>query len=134
MNVTDSLPIASVFNNFFVSIGSQLAKDIVSDVNPLSYVTSNINSIAILDVTCDQYRNVISSLNNLRSGYDELLPFVAKCYVAGFIEPLHNYTVNELLIVGICPCEVKIAKVVPAFNSWILVYLQTIDQFLFSIS
>ena len=114
--VTDSLQIANALNNFFVSIGSQLAKVIVSDVNPLSYVTNNVNSIAILDVTCDQVRNVISSLNNSSAGYDELPPFVAKSCVDGFIEPI-TYMVNESLRVGICPLELKIAKVVPVFKS-----------------
>ena len=114
--VTDSLQLANALNNFFVSIGSQLAKDIVSDVNPLSYVTNNVNSIVILDVTCDQVRNVISSLNNLSAGYDELPPFVAKSCVDGFIEPI-TYMVNGSLRSGICPSELKIAKVVPVFKS-----------------
>ena len=92
--VTDSLQIANVLNNFFVSIGSNLAKDIVSDVNPLSYVTNNVDSIVILDVTCDQVRNVLSSRNNSRAGYDELPPFVAKSCVDRFIEPI-TYMVNE---------------------------------------
>ena len=103
--VTDSMQIANALNNFFV----------VSDVNPLSYVTNNVNSIAILDVTCDQVRNVISSLNNSSAGYDELPPFVAKSCVDGF-EPI-TYMVSESLRVGICPLELKIAKVVPVFKS-----------------
>ena len=114
--VTDSLQIANALNNFFVFIGSQLAKVIVSDVNPLSYVTNSVNSIAILDVICDQVGNVISSLNNSSAGYDELPPFVAKSCVDGFIEPI-TYMVNESLRVGICPLELKIAKVVPVFKS-----------------
>ena len=67
-------------------------------------------------MTCDQVRNVISSLNNLSAGYDELPPFVAKSCVDGFIEPITNM-VNESLRVGICPLELKIAKVVPVFKS-----------------
>ena len=114
--VTDSLQIANALNNFFVSIGSQQSKDIVSDVNPLLYVTNNVNSIVILDLTCDQVRNVISSLNNSSAGYDELPPFVAKSCVDGFIEPI-TYMVNESLRSGICPSELKIAKVVPVFKS-----------------
>ena len=110
------MQIANTLNNFFVSIGSQLSKDIVSDVNPLLYVTNNVNSIVILDVTCDQVRNVISSLNNSSAGYDELPPFVAKSCVDGFIEPI-TYMVNESLRSGICSSELKIAKVVPVFKS-----------------
>ena len=82
------LQIDNALKKLFVSIGSQLAKDIVSDVNPLSYVTNNVNSIAILDVTCDQVRNVLSSLNNSNAGYDELPTLVAKSCVDGSIEPI----------------------------------------------
>ena len=39
--VIDSLDIANDFNNFFVSIGSKLAKDLTSDLDPLSYVDYN---------------------------------------------------------------------------------------------
>ena len=46
--VTDSLEVANGFNDFFVSIGPELAKHLVSSVNPLSYVKSNTNSIVIL--------------------------------------------------------------------------------------
>ena len=42
--VTDSLNIANGFNNFFVSIGSKLANDLTSDVDPLSYVDYNMNN------------------------------------------------------------------------------------------
>ena len=92
-----------------ISVFLLSAKDIVSDVNPLSYVTNNVNSIVILDVTCDQVRNVISSLNNSSAGYDELPPFVAKSCVDGFIEPI-IYMVNESLKSGICPSELKLQR------------------------
>ena len=62
--VTDSLEVANGFNDFFVSIGPELAKNLVSSVNPLSYVKSNTNSIVIREVTYLQVRGVINSLNN----------------------------------------------------------------------
>ena len=76
--VTDSLEVANGFNDFFVSIGPELAKDLVSSVNPLSYVKSNTNSIVIREVTYLQVKGVINSLNNSISGDDELPPFVTK--------------------------------------------------------
>ena len=42
--VTNSKDIANGFNEFFVSIGPELAKDIHSDINPLTYV-NNINNL-----------------------------------------------------------------------------------------
>ena len=114
--VTDSLQIANAFNKFFVSIGSLLAKKIKSDVNPLLYVDNNVNSIATFEVTSNRVRNVILSLNNSSAGHDELPPFVAKSCIEEFIEPL-TYMINESLRTGICPPELKIARVVPIFKS-----------------
>ena len=114
--VTDSLQVANAFNNFFVSIGSLLAKKIKCDVNPLLYVDNNVNSIATFEVTSNRVRNVILSLNNSSSGHDELPPFVAKFCIEEFIEPL-TYMINESLRTGICPSELKIARVVPIFKS-----------------
>ena len=45
--VTNSIDIANGFNEFFVSIGPELAKDIHSDINPLTYVNNVNNSIVI---------------------------------------------------------------------------------------
>ena len=114
--VTDSLQIANAFNKFFVSIGSLLAKKIKSDVNPLLYVDNNVNSIATFEVTSNRVRNVILTLNNSSAGHDELPPFVAKSCIEEFIEPL-TYMINESLRTGICPSELKIARVVPIFKS-----------------
>ena len=37
--ITNSLEIANSFNNFFVSVRPKLAQNIISTVNPMSYVT-----------------------------------------------------------------------------------------------
>ena len=56
--VTNNKDIANGLNKFFVSIGSELAKDIHSDINPLTYVNSINNFIEILDVLCEKVRNI----------------------------------------------------------------------------
>ena len=45
---------ANGFNNFFVSIGPELAKGIHSHINPLTYVNNISNSIAIFNVSCEE--------------------------------------------------------------------------------
>ena len=114
--VTDSLDIANGFNNFFVSIGPKLAKDLTSNIDPLSYVNFNINSIVTTDISVNQIREVINSLNNSSPGHDELPPFVAKTCMEGYIEPI-THLVNESLKSGIFPSELKLARVVPIFKS-----------------
>ena len=54
--VTNSKDIANGFNDFFVSIGPELAKDIHSDINPLTYVNNVNNSIVNFDVSCDEVK------------------------------------------------------------------------------
>ena len=98
--VTDSLDIANGFNNFFVSIGPKLAQDLTSDIDPLSHVDYNMNSIVTPEISCNQVREVINSLNNSSPGHDELPPHVAKSCIEGLIQPI-TYLVNESLKSGI---------------------------------
>ena len=79
--VTNSKDIANGFNEFFVSIGFEFAKDIHSDINPLSYVNNINNSIAIFDVSCEEVRNIIHSLKNYSARHNEFPTFVEKLCV-----------------------------------------------------
>ena len=56
---TDLNVIANGFNNFFVTIGPQLAKNIKSDINPLSYSKSVNKSMVLTDVTSTEVNYVI---------------------------------------------------------------------------
>ena len=113
---TDPNVIANGFNNFFVTIGPQLAKNIKSDINPLSYVKSVNKSMVLTDVTSTEARNVIASLKNSSSGNDEFPPFVGKSCVDPYIEPL-THPINLSLRSGVFPSELKLAKVVPIFKA-----------------
>ena len=113
---TDPNEIATGFNNFFVTIGPQLAKNIKSNINPLSYVKSVNNSMVLTDVTSTEVRNVIASLKNSSSGYDEFPPFVGKSCVEAYIKPL-THLINVSLKSGVFPSELKLAKVVPIFKA-----------------
>ena len=115
-SVSNSTDIAESFNNFFVSIGPQLAENISCETNPLTYVNNIERSIVILDVTCEEIKGVIHSLNNSSSGWDEIPTFLVKKCVDSFIEPL-TYLVNSSISEGIFPSELKLARVVPIFKS-----------------
>ena len=79
---TDPNEIATGFNNFFVTIDPQPAKNTKSDINPLSYVKSVNNSMVLTDVSSTEVRNVVASLKNSSSGYDEFPPFVGKSCIS----------------------------------------------------
>ena len=101
---------------FFVSICPELAKDIHSDINPLTYVNNVNNSIVIFDVSCDEIKNIIRSLKNSNAGHDEFPTFVRKLCVDSYIEPL-TFLINYSLKTGVFPSELKLARVVPIFKA-----------------
>ena len=114
-SITDSTAIANGFNNFFVSIGQKLAKDITSDVNPMSYINSIEHSIVITDISYTEVTQVISTLKNSSAGWDELPTFVANKCISGYIEPL-TYLINNSFTEGVFPKELKLARVVHIFK------------------
>ena len=80
------------------------------------YVNNIERSIVILDVTCEEVKFVIHSLNNSSSGFDEIPTFLVKQCVDSFIEPL-TYLVNSSISEDIFASELKLARVVPIFKS-----------------
>ena len=114
--IDNSEKIANEFNNFFVSIGHNLAKDIICNVNPLFYVNSVNDSIAVQYVSVAQVRNVITSLKDSSPGWDHLSPFVMKQCVDTCVEPI-TVLINNSFSHGIFPDELKLARVGPIFKS-----------------
>ena len=108
--------IADEFNNFFVSIGTQLANNISNTVSPLSYVHSVVNSIVISTITTLEVRNIILSTKNSSPGWDDIPACVAKKCIDHYIEPL-THIINNSIQEGVFPSELKLARVVPLFKS-----------------
>ena len=114
--IDNSEKIANEFNNFFVSIGHNLAKDITCNVNPLFYVNSVNDSIVAQHVSVAQVRNVITPLKDSSPGWDHLSLFVLKQCVDTYVEPI-TVLINNSFYHGIFPDELKLARVVPIFKS-----------------
>ena len=114
--ITDSQLIADEFNTFFVSIGPQLASNISSTIDPLTYVNNTMESIVIAEITFNEVRNVILSMKNSSPGWDDIPAFVTKQCVDYYVVPL-TYIINKSLVEGIFPSELKLARVVPIFKS-----------------
>ena len=86
--VTDSKEIANGFNNYFISIGLLLVNGIRCSVNPMPYVKSIQNSIVIVNISCLEVEQVISSLKNSSAGWDENPILVANKCVYSYLKPL----------------------------------------------
>ena len=112
----DELLISNEFNNFFVTIGSQLASSINSTIDPISYVKGTINSIVIPNITENMIKKTIDCLKNSAPGWDNLPPSVGKQCIDAYVEPL-TYIINLSLAEGIFPDNLKLARVVPIYKS-----------------
>ena len=105
-----------MFNEYFINVGRTLANKIVSTVNPMSYISSNMHSIFIPSISEDEVLHAISLLNNAAPGYDGLQARIMKQIVHVYVRPL-TYLINMSLTQGIFPEELKLAKVIPIYKS-----------------
>ena len=86
--ITDSIEMANSFNIFFVSIGPELARNIVSTIDLMSYVNNCNNSLVIPPIIIAEVRQTILSFNNSSPGWDDFPAIVAKQSIDSYIEPL----------------------------------------------
>ena len=66
--ISDGKIIANTFNNYFVNVGSSLAKNIQTETDPLRYIVSLQNSAYIPEIYMDEVRTIISAITNSASG------------------------------------------------------------------
>ena len=114
--IIDSTKIAHIFNDYFTNVGSDLAKHIQSNINPLSYINTTLYSISIPQFTEGEILNVIKSLKNSSAGYDFWPTKVGKKLAPSFLKPL-TYIINKSFTEGVFPDELKIGKIIPIFKS-----------------
>ena len=131
--ISNSQVIDQEFNNFFVSIGPQLASNISSSTNHMVYMNTVANSIFIPDITTIEVINVILLLKNSCAGWDDIPAYVMKRCINVYIEPL-THIIDKSMKEGVFPSELKLAKVVPIFKSGDSSKLPTTDLFLFYLS
>ena len=113
--INNSLEIANCFNDYFVSVGPDLFKDIVSTTNPMSYINNCSNSIVLPPVTLAEVRQTVMSMKNSSAGWDEFPALVAKQSIDSHIEPL-TCLINRSFRDGVFSNELKLARVVPIFK------------------
>lgn len=114
--ITDTKEIADSFNNFFVNIGPSLAAKIATtNKKPYtSYLTRVIHSsFHFKSVDEDNVCKIIKSLQSKTSfGHDGISTKLLKNIAPVILTPL-TLIINQSLITGIFPTELKIAKVIP---------------------
>ena len=117
--IDDKAVIANKFNNFFTSIGSELAQSIDIDGKPKfnSYLTNAKSSrFSFKTVDSASVVKVIKSLKPKTScGHDGLsMKFIREIYPA-ITEPL-TLIINQSIATSVFPNRLKIARVIPIFK------------------
>lgn len=112
--------IANGFNDFFVNIGSNLAKNIVSPFNKSIYDTmSNRNSqnMYMYNVEEKEVLDLVKSFKNKFSNDNQNLNMdLIKKVIYCIVQPL-TYIFNKSFVEGVFPDDMKIAKVLPLHKS-----------------
>ena len=112
--------IANEFNNFFVNVGPDLARDIVQPINTdevSNLIEINVKSMFLTAVHESEVMKIVRAFKSKWStdnnGLDmALIRDTIECVV----KPL-TYICNLSLTTGIFPNEMKTAKVIPLFKS-----------------
>ena len=122
-SIIDSKLIAEVFNEYFVSIGPNLASE-TNDSQPSQYTTSYHNSNSTVDATFHFHHinaeDIALALSNIKvnnsTGLDKIPAKVLKLS-ADIIAPSLSYIFNLSLATGIYIDDWKLARVIPVYIS-----------------
>ena len=108
----DKQAITNAINKYFVQVGPRLANKIHNTTDPLTYVTSSVNSIFIPYVSENEITEVVQSLKNSSGGQDSILASIAKPLIRYYAKPLSRL-INSSFENGL----LKIDKVIPIFKN-----------------
>ena len=119
--VTHKKDIANGFNDFFVNVGPNLAKDINipnENTHVLDYLNSqNPESMFLASVEESEVINIVRNCKNKKStGYDGIDMTIIKQVIYHIIKPF-THICNNSFENGVFPSKMKIAKVVPIFKA-----------------
>ena len=100
--------IANKFNDFFVNVGSSLAKTIpLSPKDPTDYMMQNINVIFNINpVTGDEITKIMGQFKDSAAGWDTLKPSVMK-NIKEYVKYPLAHICNLSFFTGVFPKELK---------------------------
>ena len=115
---SDKKRICNGFNDFYINVGSNLAKKIPdSDKTPKDFIRNcNQNSMFVESVSDSDVCKIVTSLKSASSGWDGISLDVVKRAFMSIVQPL-THCMNLSLMNGVVPNELKIARVIPLFKA-----------------
>ena len=117
--VTDDKQIISEkFNDFFISVGPNLANKIPNQTkSPLSYLGDRLpNTIFLEPVSDEEVEGIVNNLKNSAPGYDEIIASILKFSLPVIRSP-PTHILNLSLLEGVFRNELKIANVLPLYKA-----------------
>ena len=114
----DKQIISEKFNDFFVSIGPNLAHKIPNQAqSPLSYLGNRLsNTIFLEPVSEEEVYSIVTNLKNSAPGYDEVTAGILELSLPVINGPL-THILNLSLLEGVFPSELKVANVLPLYKA-----------------
>ena len=115
--IEDENLIANKFNDFFINIGPELAKNIPpSNKSPSEYIT-NVSeaTFTINAVTDTEVANIIGNFNDNAAGWDDLGPKIIKG-IKYYVKLPLTHICNLSFASGVFPTELKVANVEPIYK------------------
>ena len=117
-SVSNSVEVSELFNEYFVSVGENIAKSVPSSVkSPSDFLIGDFpNSFFFTPITNSDVINATLSLKDGKSpGHDDISTMVLKKCIH-IIAPVLTHIFNISLQTGCFPEKLKIAKVLPIYK------------------
>ena len=116
--IEDECIIAYKFNNFFINIWPELAKNTPpSNKSPSEYIT-NVGeaTFTINAVTDTEVATIIGNFNDSAAGWDDLRPKIIKG-IKDYVKLPPTHICNLSFVSGVFPTELKVANVLLIYKS-----------------
>ena len=114
--MTDPVAIANSFNDYFINVGKSLAHNIVSQIDPLSYIANSENCITDISVAVNDVKAIVSQLNNSAAGPDDRPASIMKQVSNEYCIPL-THLINLSVLQGDFLSEMKLEKVLTIYKA-----------------
>lgn len=118
--ITDHTKITNIFNNYFVSVGNNLSKDIPNKNSPNdaeNLIKSNKDSMFLTPITNDEILKLINNLNVNKSTPSSSSSIKFIKISAPVISGILTIIFNKCLSEGAFPELFKIAEVIPVYKA-----------------
>lgn len=121
VKISEKQEIVNEFNNYFTSIGEQMAQKIVinpnDDINKFETLKRSQRTFFLNPTNETEIENLINSFsNNTASGFDKISAFLLK-KLSHVVSPILSNIFNLCMSQGIYPDKLKIARVTPVFKA-----------------